>query len=236
MNDVATLSQTDQKMLEITNNIITETLKLDKKYVFTKYNLPDTTGTIVSKIFQNFIYDQFEKVGLLERFKNILNKQSVNEDKLKNKGKISNSISGASINSIGNLYQDSTGILNTLIQGGRTNNEQPSEYIKRNILDLDMSGCYGSALRDYTYPIGLPVIFATEHTKNTPTLKEFLDEREYELIDNLFTITIEGKINFSQNLLYSKIVDAKKIKQKLLTSFADNEDLDVNGEFVILKE
>lgn len=236
MNDVATLSQTDQKMLEITNNIITGTLKLDKKYAFNKYNLPDTTGTIVSKIFQSFIYDEFEKVGLLERFKHILKKQSINEDKLKEKGKISNAISGGSIDSLGNLYIGSKAILNTVVQGGRTNNEQPWEYIKTNILDLDMSGCYGSALRDYTYPIGLPEITTDEYIKDAPTLKQFLEEKKDELVDNLYTITIEGKINFSQNLLYSKIVDAKKIKQKLLNNFGDNEDQDVNGEFVILKE
>jgi hypothetical protein len=45
-----------------------------------------------------------------------------------------------------------------LVQGGRAVNERPDKYTFGRGADIDEEGCYGSALRDYDYPIGIPSV------------------------------------------------------------------------------
>lgn len=44
------------------------------------------------------------------------------------------------------------------------------------------------------------------------TLREFFKKFDSELLPNLYTITINHKLSFQQDLLYSKIVSKQQIK------------------------
>lgn len=53
---------------------------------------------------------------------------------------------------------------NALVSDGRCNNEKPEECRFQNVLDIDMSSCYGSALKAFEYPIGIPTKKTTKRT------------------------------------------------------------------------
>jgi hypothetical protein len=48
-----------------------------------------------------------------------------------------------------------------MVQGGRCVNEQPETYLLKDteVLDIDISSCYGSAMAGFDYPIGSPTVF-----------------------------------------------------------------------------
>lgn len=125
-------------------------------------------------------------------------------------------------------YARNTGVLNTLVTGGRCNNEQPIHYQKEFVFDFDLSSCYGSALMNFKFPIGLPTVYAKTYQDPNLTLKEFLDLYEDCLVDNLYTITVSGKLSFEQDLIYSKIVDEKKLSEKILTIISENTEDEID--------
>ena len=77
------------------------------------------------------------------------------KNKSSKKYDVSDYWNGASVKSLGYLMKNTTGILNTLVQGGRAYNEKHWLYYAENILDIDLSGCYANALKGFSYPIGL---------------------------------------------------------------------------------
>ena len=56
LDDVLVLRQIFQRFLELINAMLKESLKLPTKYLFTEENLPLTTGALVARIFENYIY------------------------------------------------------------------------------------------------------------------------------------------------------------------------------------
>lgn len=136
------------------------------------------------------------------------------------------------------FFHHNTGLLNCMIQGGRTYNEQQKSYQKNNIFDLDLQSCYGTALQEMTYPIGLPTILAFTSQDKKMTLKDFFSLYEKELVENLYTITINGFLTFEQTLLYSKLIEWTQLKKKIQRALADeNEDeFNTDADFVILKK
>ncbi len=107
-----------------------------------------------------------------------------------------------------------------LVQGGRCNNERPSEYVVKYGADIDLQSCYGSALRSFIYPLGLPTITAYTCNQDRITLKQWLDRNKNDLVDNLWTITVEANLSFPQDLIYSKLVSQYDINR---ASFDFNE-------------
>ena len=59
------------------------------------------------------------------------------------------------------------------------------------------------------------------------TIKKFLKTHEYELVDNLYTITITGKLIFEQTLLYSKLISTEKLDRRIseLLNGQENDSL-----------
>ena len=171
-------------------------------------------------------------------FKKLNDSWSLQKSKVDSK-LIGSFLNAGSIKSIFHQYQTNTGILNTLIQGGRTNNEEWWNITKSNAFDVDIAGCYTNTLQAFSYPVGLPSIYAyADSDKKRITLRDFLTEYERELIEGLYTITISGKLNFSQNLLYSKIIENSTIAKKhlqILNELDDQITEDVNEDFVLLE-
>jgi hypothetical protein len=149
------------------------------------------------------------------------------------KDKVSSLIGGCSAKSFLNINRRDTAIYNALTQGGRTYSEEPQEYIHKNTFDVDIASCYPTALRVLEYPIGLPTKVAFVDRQKKMTFREFLDIYEKELVNGLYTITISGKLTFSQTLLYSKLTTSSGISESFEKNDDDQNDIG-SGDFLIL--
>lgn len=234
INKLLVLSKINNKMIGLVNNIA-KSIGLQKD-LFNENNIPSGIGSITAKILQKFLENEFGKEGLKKEFLECYQRSGVSP-LFGRKKKISNIVSGASITTILNKYSLTSGILNGLTQGGRTYNERWQEYLAENVLDIDFVGCYSTALENFIYPIGLPTCYHQTFEEKKITLRTFLKAHEAELVPNLYTITISGTLDFSQNLLYSKLITAnrlQRLKTKLETNDGENETL--TGDFVILEK
>lgn len=127
--------------------------------------------------------------------------------------------SQASIPSFLENHANTTGILNALVQGGRVNNERPFETTRNWCADIDLSSCYGTALREFQFPIGLPTTYTCTPNEKRITLKQFLELYQNDLVPGLYTITVSGNLSFPQDLIFSKLTTPGKMKS---TFFGEN--------------
>jgi hypothetical protein len=102
---------------------------------------------------------------------------------------------------------------NALVQGGRCHNEHPEAYAMGPGLDVDISSCYGTVLRELVYPVGLPWVWTYLPNEPRPTLGQWLADNEADLMPHLWTCTVSGPLPFEQDLLYSKLVKAGNIRK-----------------------
>jgi hypothetical protein len=241
LNDVVILEKSLLALTELINGIY-EKIKIP--LVYEPSDLPNSTGRLVWDMIVKYIETSFfnecgTKKGQL--FLDLNKKFSVKENYSKKDGgkRISSLIGGASVKSIAHLYRGTSGVLNALVQGGRCYNERPFEYLLEHTLDLDFKSCYGSSLRDFNIPIGLPYVVAYSSQQKNMTLRQFLKTYEDDLVPNFYTITISGQLNFHQSLLYSKITSAALI-QKRINQIRNEEDMSLSenftGDFVILEK
>ena len=171
--------------------------------------------------------------------------------KLRNKNSV-NGLAAGSINGIG-IGRTNTGLFGTVVQGGRCINEEthidPYQNRLENIIDIDLSSCYGSALRNFDFPVGLPTVYGKDIDDKNLTLGEFLKRKESELVDGLYTIYVSGTFDkTSQDLVFSKYkLTTKTILKKLFTDFDDSdngfdgwereiETAHMGGEFALTKQ
>lgn len=133
-----------------------------------------------------------------------------------------NGLAAGSINGIG-IGRTNTGLFGTVVQGGRCINEEPhiDPYQNRveNVIDIDLSSCYGSALRNFDFPVGLPTVYGKDIDDKNLTLGEFLKRRESELVPGLYVIYVSGMLEkSSQDLVFSKYkITTVSIIKKLFT-------------------
>jgi hypothetical protein len=138
-----------------------------------------------------------------------------------------------SIRALGSI--DSTAAFNALVQGGRCNNEQPHDFRLKEAYDIDLQGCYGSSLTRFNYPIGKPTVYGTAQDTETITLREFLEANKNELLPNLYQIVVCGKLDFEQDLVYSKLnVTTASIHRDL--GKPEGEDWDLGSEIEVEAE
>jgi hypothetical protein len=184
--------------------------------------------------------EQSDPLTLLKLAKQLRNKNAVN------------GLAAGSINGIG-IGRTNTGLFGTVVQGGRCINEEPhpDPYQNRleNVIDIDLSSCYGSALRNFDFPVGLPTVYGKDIDDKNLTLGEFLKRNESELVDGLFCIYVSGTLEkTSQDLVFSKYkLSTKTILKKLFTDFEDSgegfdgwereiETAHMGGEFALTKK
>lgn len=191
-------------------------------------NLPMTTGSLVSKTLENWIMAldpsvrlAILKLGILDtsdfkhkenirKFQAVLNGE--HEKLLEMKFRF-NGISQAGCSYFMGVTQDSSAF-NALVQGGRCVNERPSEYVVKGPgADIDLNSCYGTSLSLFTYPVGLPTVWGFTPNQMRMTLRTWLKNYESDLVDNLWTCTVSGKLSFRQDLIFSKIVTQKQINK-----------------------
>jgi hypothetical protein len=104
-----------------------------------------------------------------------------------------------------------TCLFNALVQGGRCNNEMPSDCVTGPGLDVDLSSCYGSALRHLVYPVGVPCVLSYKPNEKRPTLGEFLDSWGGELVPGLWQVVVSGKLPFDQDLVPSTLLTPARV-------------------------
>lgn len=178
-----------------------------------KIECRNTIGSNVANIIANVLEAQHPE--LLETFAII--QGGDHEDSIKKRGKTNLSL--CSIEQI--VRRDDTSIFGAIVNGGRCKNEQPHRVVAHNCIDIDMSGCYSTALVQMDYPIGLPTVYRQDYDqyKEEPlTLREFLKTNEGELLPNLFTIIVDGELSFAQDLIPSFMTTPTKIRKSV---FAD---------------
>jgi len=122
-----------------------------------------------------------------------------------------------------------------IVNGGRCRNEQPWRCHGENVIDVDMVGCYSTALDQMTYPVGIPTVKAFIHDEfyeGDYTLKNFLDEYGSELIDDLWTAVVDGTLSFAQDLIPSFDTDQKAIKRSVRHPETDESEVrHIEGEY-----
>ena len=147
----------------------------------------------------------------------------------------------ASIGSFGGLGNNDS-VYNSIVNGGRCNNEKPYDWRINDVLDIDLSSCYGTALRDLIFPIGRPKIVAFNEDEEI-TLGEFRKKHVNKLEDGLWQAVIEGELDFEQDLIYSKLgLTRENIKQSLRDEehSTDEEHIvdktHIDGKFRLLRK
>lgn len=143
----------------------------------------------------------------LER-KEIFKKDSNNPELLKKHLSTYNysfdALNNCSINYLNSFDTKQKNYASAFVVGGRCINEQPNKFRGTNVLDVDIQSCYGKAMADFEYPIGTPFIYKVSVNDEGPTLRDFIKEFSREMVPGLWTITVSGKLNFTQSLIYSK--------------------------------
>jgi len=248
--DVISLAECEEKLLENVEYIANEVLKIKKPtYIPGVKPSPVTCGRLVNDLFESFLesyIENFEGKKLLSRFRKLNNLVEVNSSNVYKKKKgsktitFSNLVSGSSVQSFLYSVPNTTVPYNAFVHGGRCQNESPFDYLADEIADLDFSGCYGAALKDFSFPLGLPTFFGSSKDNSHVSLKEFFNEYESELVPNLFQIVISGKLSFRQSLIYSKVLEEKTLRNKIrkIELQMENEENDLdeisNGDFCLL--
>jgi hypothetical protein len=112
-----------------------------------------------------------------------------------------------------------TASLNALVHGGRCNNEDPFACRIGKGFDVDFSTCYGGTLRSLLYPLGLPTVLSyAPNDRRRLTLGQFLKKLRHHLVPGLYTITVSGKLTFSQDLIYSRLTGGAVAREAALAS------------------
>lgn len=115
--------------------------------------------------------------------------------------------------------------INAIVQGGRCNNERADEQSLDYTLDIDLKSCYGSALKNFSYPVGLPTTYGFTENEERPTLEQFLKNNESELVPGQWTITVETDepLSFRQDLIFSKTTTLHQIRTAYVEGFKDGD-------------
>lgn len=138
------------------------------------------------------------------------------------------------------FFGNNSGIFNSLVQGGRCISERYKEFRDDYCADIDLSSCYGTALRAFSYPIGLPLVYAKTSNEIGITLGDFLSKNKNKLVDNLYQIIVSGNLTFNQDLIFSKITTEKRVKKFLIADDRkfSNSHVDathIDADFVLLR-
>jgi hypothetical protein len=206
--------------------------------------LPHTTGSLVNKNFTEFLNQRIPNLTLarvltgrwnsddtmledIEKIQRSLiysHDETIHTTAIKALKKITHGdcISGASTPSLATEYLNTTGKYNAIVQGGRCHNERPLETsFTGRIADIDLKGCYGNALTEFDYPIGIPTVYHKAEGNKKITLGEFLQHNESELVPNLWQIVVNGRLKFKQDLVCSKVVEDRDLRKAAISGFGD---------------
>jgi len=247
------------------NEIVSAALDFNPNW--TVETFPRSAGSLVAKTFESWL--MHSRLGLMKSLLRLTtttnNKywpelkkgvEQIESDpwgvhkKFRGDGFIHGMAAG-SIKGFGKLCPDDTGIFNAVVMGGRCVNEEPYENPKLmrvyNVIDVDLSGCYGSALKLFDMPFGIPTVFGRRENDVKVTLGEFLEKYQRELVTGLYRICVSGRLSFEQDLIHSKYdLTTLKIKRTIINDAyseddsqpgaREDNDAHVGGKFLLTKK
>lgn len=248
--DTVDLGKVVANRIDQVNEIVREALG-DDMPEFTFENFPMSSGSLVAKTFENYLMtyhpDLYRAVlllsdsndnkswGELKKLKGDLVKGTTELLKanrvIRGNSKLVHGLGMGSIRNFALLTQN-TGVFGAMVQGGRCLNEEPKEnpydqYIE-NVVDIDLSSCYGTALRQFDFPLGIPTLWERGIDDQTMNLGDWLKEHEDILVDGLYTVVVSGSLPFEQDLIYSKY--GLSTRSILRTLYKDEFDTEITSE------
>lgn len=249
--DTAYLGQTIEARIKQVNEIVADALGKDV-IEYTVENFPFSSGSLVAKTFEAWLIAKYPDLmrsvmhltdsndnkswGKMRSLKAALNDADVEGLKAANaKLRGADYVHGLGMGCIKNyaLLTQNTGLFGAVVMGGRCVNEAPHDnpYQNRleNVVDIDLSSCYGSALRDFDYPFGIPTLFERGADDKSMTLKRFLQKYRKELVPGLYTIYVKGTLSFEQDLVHSKYGLSTKSIIKTILSGDFEQDTEVEA-------
>ena len=124
--------------------------------------------------------------------------------------------------------------------GGRCKNNNPiTTSIKGDLVDIDISGAYSSAMSGLPFALGNPVVYATKYKRNMKLgyvqngvpLKSVLSVFGSEMLDGLWYMRINTKnLNYEQDLIGSWLDFKRTLNRQSDTDLFDGE-VDVTSGF-----
>jgi hypothetical protein len=228
------------------------------------FTLPSTLGATVAKIFRKWLFVQageyakalrfsIYKLGILDQdhtdheanrqhFHQVCAEFTQPEDLAGKRFPFRadhfrfSALECAGVRYFANRDPDETEIFNSLVHGGRCVNEQPHKLLFGPGLNPDNSSCYPTSMEALTYPVGLPTTWSyPANRKKSPTLGHFLQENGEQLEPHLYTITVQGKLPYFQDLLFSKLAKAENIR-RALTPNDDGDTNDIDADMVLSRK
>jgi hypothetical protein len=143
--------------------------------------------------------------------------------------KMHNLAGSEGVNNISKLIKERALIYGAMVDGGRTVKERDLDVLLGNLIDIDISGCYGNGLKNQLYAVGIPSINSQEML-----LGDWLKMFDGELIPGLWTARISWeKAPFKQDLLISKTKEAFTSWNWVINGIDNNGfDIDDDGKKV----
>lgn len=258
VGDVYYLKLALEKRTRQINQLVSDSLDFNPMYAYpweSGDRLPMSSGALVSDTFEKFLSRYYGEViahygrktkyasnKMQKVFQHGVDTGKVNLANLRSYPARFNTegveffhpLSSTSIPAQGYFFsgENGSGLFNAVVYGGRCVNEYPERSVIRNVFDVDLNSCYGSALESLTFPIGTPrVLSYPSHVLKRITLGDFLRKHESELVPNLWTITVSGSLSFDQDLIASKLgVDELTIKRDLVKMDSPEDELTVDTE------
>ncbi|MFM6195167.1 MAG: hypothetical protein ACKPEN_11240 [Planktothrix sp.] len=143
--------------------------------------------------------------------------------------KIHNLAGSEGITNISKLIKEKALIYGAMVDGGRTVRERDLDILVGNLIDIDISGCYGNGLKNQLYAIGIPSIIT-----EPMIVEDWLNKYEKELIPGLWCARIswdnsKSKFKFKQDLLISKTEEKFSFWNYVIQGF-DNQGFEIDDD------
>ena len=256
VGDTIFLMDVLQRRVEQVNDIIQGAHPSVGIAPYTYDDFPMSSGSLVAKTYERWLIAKYPKLmravltisdsnnnrswNDLKKYRKGLEEETITLEDANRVLRTDKFVHGMGMCSITNFVLlegiDSTALFGSVVQGGRCINEDrhdnPYENRIENVVDIDLSSCYGSALRKFDYPFGIPYRYGRRVDDDIPKkLGEYLKANEKELIVGLFAITVSGNLSFQQDLMHSKYgLTTQSIVKKLVIGSEELEtDADVWG-------
>lgn len=143
--------------------------------------------------------------------------------------KMQNLAGSEGITNLSKLIKEQALIYGAMVDGGRTVKEIDLDVLVGNLIDIDISGCYGNGLKNQYYSVGIPSIQTEEMS-----LGNWWKINKDELIPGLWVARISWKnAPFKQDLLISKTDQAFSTWNWVINGVdSDGFDIDDDGKKV----
>lgn len=233
---------------KLTETVFRKWLAINHPHLLHKAELMADISSLNAKAFKNFkLLQNSQCDGVTVRVgKQVIPIEDLGRQYWDN-DKVISGLAHGSIPAIGTKGVRFGQTLGAIVNGGRCINENPTRINLYKVLDIDLSGCYGSSLAKMSYPIGVP----TTITGRTDTHTECRSLRQMmstisQFEANLWTAVVHTSedLSFEQDLVFSNPdITAAEIRKKIIKKSYDNDGKEVqeidrahiDGGFCLLK-